>query len=136
MALTPDISFPDEFEEESKPLKTYAFDFKTGRIGGMIDGREAIEQFIRKTIFTARFAHLIYSPDYGCELLELIGKDYTPGFMESEIIRTITEALIYDDRIESVYDFNVTIKDDSVDVFFRVDTVEGTLEISEVINGV
>jgi hypothetical protein len=136
MGLEPEITFPDEIEEERPLLKTYALDMETGRIGRFIDGRAAVEQFIRKAILTGRYKHLAYSDEYGCELVDLIGQNYTTGFMQAEIIRVITEALIYDERIERVYDFDVSFKNETVSVFFRVDTIEGTLEISEVFNRV
>jgi hypothetical protein len=134
--ITPDIQIPDIIEAEQQPSRTYKIDFDTGRIGGIIDGREAIEQFIIKTIRTARYRYLIYSDDVGCEIEDLIGSDISWELFKSECMRTITEALIYDDRINRVYDFSFRQEEDGVYIDFSVDTVEGTLEISEVFNRV
>jgi uncharacterized protein (DUF1786 family) len=50
-----------------------------------------------------------------------------------EIPRLIEEALIYDDRISAVTDFEIEKKDDAFFVSFIVETDEGKLEIEEVI---
>ncbi|TDQ35290.1 DUF2634 domain-containing protein [Aureibacillus halotolerans] len=123
-------------ENEQETLRTYALDFSDGRVKGKITGREAIQQFIRKAILTKRYAHDIYSSDTGCETHTLLGQGHTDGYIRSETERMITEALIYDDRIERVYDFNVTIQDDTLIVNFKVDTVEGLIEQQEVIGNV
>lgn len=133
MSLTPNLDFPNEIATDVvKPLKTYKFDLETGEITSMIDGLDAIRQFIAKTLNTMRYNFVIYSNDYGCEVTELLGKGFDSGFTRAEIVRMITEALIYDDRINNVYDFDISFAVDCVDVSFKVDTVEGTLEMKEV----
>lgn len=131
--LTPNIQFPNIYRPETQPSKTYKFDMETGRIGGKIDGREAIEQFIRKTIHTIRYAFPIYSDDEGCEIRDLFGRGFTEKFIRSEIVRMVTEAIIYDDRIDRVHSFDFYAEDDAVYISFTVDTVEGTIDIKEVI---
>ena len=136
MPILPDIEFPsDEIYESKQPSRTYKIDFITGKIySEKIDGKEAIKQFILKAILTPRYKYLIYSEDYGCEIRSLIGKGFTPEFIASEIQRMVTEAIIYDDRIEDVYDFEVVINDDYIYISFKVDTNENdTLEIKEAI---
>lgn len=137
MPLEPDLQIPEFEEAETEPSKTYYFDFETGRIGRrLIDGIEAIEQFIKKTIKTARFKYPIYSDEYGCEMEDNIGANVSRGFLESETIRTITEALVYDDRIEDVGEFEITFDGDEMNVYFKVTSIEGTIEIREVFNNV
>ena len=58
-----------------------------------------------KIINTERYEYEIYSWDYGIELQDLFGKPIT--YCMSEIKDRITEALLADDRIESVDDFSV-----------------------------
>ncbi|MDO7787118.1 DUF2634 domain-containing protein [Desulforamulus aquiferis] len=133
MPLEPSIQIPQLYQGTTKPSKTYALDFKTGEIKGKVDGRDAIKQFILKAIKTARYRHLIYSSNYGCEIEELIGRGFTGPFMEAEIMRVTTEAIIYDERITRVYDFKVSATGDQVEVMFSVETPEGVLKINEVI---
>lgn len=133
MGLTPNIRIPELYRSEIQPSKTYALDLNTGEIRGFIDRREAIQQFIRKAIITPRYDHLVYTPNYGCEIRSLIGKGYSNPFIEAEIVRMVTEALIYDERINRIYDFEINIVNEEVYINLAVDTVEGTLNIREVI---
>ncbi|WP_139489374.1 DUF2634 domain-containing protein [Brevibacillus dissolubilis] len=133
MALEPDLVFPQIIENVRQPSKTYQLDIETGEITARIDGRQAIEQFITKAIHTIRFHVPIYSPDYGCEIQSLFGRGFSERFIRAEIVRMVTEALIYDDRIERVSDFEVKAEADEVYLSFRVDTVEGVIHYKEVI---
>ncbi|WP_232696184.1 DUF2634 domain-containing protein [Brevibacillus daliensis] len=117
-----------------QPTLTYALDFGNGSIGGLIEGEEAIRQFIRKAIVTARFRFPIYDDEYGCELEDLIGQDVPIALLNAEIPRVITEALIYDDRIDAVYNFDIQRDGDKLTVSFFVDTADGlTIETEEVV---
>ncbi|MGF9711616.1 DUF2634 domain-containing protein [Paenibacillus naphthalenovorans] len=114
--------------KQPAPSKTYSLDLETGEIGGIIDGREAIRQFIRKVTATARFRFLIYDSQYGCELDDLIGQDVSVPLLQAEIPRVIREALIYDDRIRDVNNFAIERTADALYVSFSVDTVEGVID--------
>ncbi|KGK88092.1 hypothetical protein DP68_08955 [Clostridium sp. HMP27] len=116
--------------------KTYALDINSGEINGKVDGLEAIKQLCIKTIYTSRFRHIVYSFNYGSEIEDLIGLDLTEEFLKSELVRMITEALEYDDRINKVHSFDIKTKMDNIYIKFTVDTVEGELTISEVIKRV
>ncbi|MFK4473677.1 phage baseplate assembly protein W [Paenibacillus sp. RC73] len=129
MALSPlsavDVDLSEDLdvvtETDVEPSRTYALDLDSGAVGGIIDGREAIRQFILKAILTSRFHFSIYDEDYGCELEDLIGQDVPMELLETEIPRVITEALIYDDRIDDVYGFDITKEADNLFVSFYVD---------------
>ncbi|MGM1023557.1 MAG: DUF2634 domain-containing protein [Bacillota bacterium] len=131
MALSPFATDEDRMTvvaETTQPSKTYAFDFDSGEFtGAFIDDKEAIRQFIRKTLVTARYRFLIYDRDYGSELETLLGADVTTEFLESEIPRIIQDALLYDERIDDVYDFDITREpgSDAVVVAFSVTTADG-----------
>jgi Protein of unknown function (DUF2634) len=113
-----------------EPSLTYRLDFEKGVIGGLIDGDEALRQFVSKEIRTARYRYLIYDDEYGSELEDLIGSDVTEAFLNQEIPRIIREALIYDDRIADVRDFNIQREGDGVYIEFTVEkTGGGTLTV-------
>ncbi|MBC2369964.1 DUF2634 domain-containing protein [Listeria booriae] len=126
-ALDTDIIFPS---------KTYEIDFENNKLTGrMIDGLEALRQFVVLALRTSRFSYESYSADFGSELADLIAdKEATDALIEMEIPRLIEEALIYDERVESVSDFVIEKKDDSYAVSFTVNSSEGVLNIQEVIN--
>ena len=137
MSISPEIDVDGfDFDENSTPetSATFRYDFKTNRITNeIIDGIEAIEQFIYLTLRTRRFIHPVYPDEIGEEVHECVeNPENTIAFKKSEIPRLIEAALIYDDRIERVYGFIITEKEDSLYVSFEVDTVDGYLSIQEV----
>ncbi|WP_416045953.1 DUF2634 domain-containing protein [Priestia megaterium] len=143
MPLVPDFSEEElaellaeaEASEANQPSKTYKIDFENGRIGGFIDETEALKQAVQKALITARERFLIYTDEYGCELEDLIGTSVTQAFIETEIPRVVEEALIYDDRIDSLSDFEVVASGDTVTISFTVTDSNGeeiTFEALEV----
>ncbi len=101
-----------DFVVEPMPSLTYAmnirekeFDKQQNNFIGKIDGTEAIRQAVIKILNTERYEHEIYSWDYGIELKDLYGQPMV--YCMSEIKVRITEALLVDDRIESVENFEV-----------------------------
>jgi phage baseplate assembly protein W len=110
------------------PSKTYEFDFDNGEVtGGMIDGADAIRQYVRKALSTPRFRHLIYTSSYGNQLEELVGQDLPTELLETEIPRIVSEALEYDDRIADVNDFVIDRQGDQLYVEFTVTTKDGVI---------
>lgn len=110
---------------KTSPTKTYRFDFETGELTKYIDEEPAIRQFVRKALMTSRFRYIIYSDDYGNELIDLIGEDVSRGYIETEAPRMIEEALIYDDRVEEVTDFQLEFEGDKLYIDFKVVFVDG-----------
>ncbi|MEH7521680.1 DUF2634 domain-containing protein [Bacillus sp. JJ1503] len=114
-----------EEQETIEPSKTYRLGYESNEISGLIDGEEALRQFVVKAIRTARFRFLIYDNQYGSELEELIGADVSLELLQTEIPRVIREALIYDDRVADVVDFEIVRESDKLFVSFRVVTTTG-----------
>ncbi|WP_309121549.1 DUF2634 domain-containing protein [Paenibacillus sp.] len=133
MGLTPEIEFPTVIQKKAPALRTYKLDFETGEIGRRIDGAEAIQQLIHKAVRTIRFSHPIYSDDYGCEIQHMLGKPFSQGFIQVEMVRMITEALVYDERIHRVYDFTIASENDEVYIAFFADTTQGTIRYEGVL---
>lgn len=94
-----------QLELRTQPSLTYKLDLTSKRIGHLIDDQDAVVQAAMKTLNTERYAYVIYSSQYGVELERLIGQDY--NFIVSDLERTITEALMTDDRIIAISDFTV-----------------------------
>lgn len=113
----------EPIEVVEQPSLTYRIDWKRGRIVGKTDGLEAVKQAVYKILHTDRFRHLIYTPDYGMEWDGLFGGN--PVFVRAELKRRITEALLADDRIEDVQDFEMEFGLDEVKVRFTVVSTYG-----------
>lgn len=73
------------------------------RINGFVDDLEAVVQAVYLILSTERYQFIIYSWDYGVELVDLIGQPMP--YVMSELPRRIKEALTQDDRIDDVVDF-------------------------------
>ena len=99
-----------DFEIESEPSLTYAMKIsqevsEDSIFVGRVDDTEAIKQAIIKIINTERYEYEIYSWDYGIELKDLFGEQRP--YVMSEVKRRITDAVLADDRIDSIEDFQV-----------------------------
>lgn len=112
---------------EEQPSRTYRMDLEKGRIGGNTDGLEAIKQAAFKILQTERFHYLIYSTNYGSEINGLVGS--SPLFVQSELRRRISEALLQDDRITSIDSMQFSFTSDSVLVRFTVITNSGSFNM-------
>ena len=114
--------------EEVTPSKTYRRDLANKRIYKTVDGIKAIEQAIYKILQTERAAYLIYSLAYGSELERYIGKEF--DYVSSDIQRAIEDALLADERVLGISDFNVEqMLHDSLSVTFKAKTVYGEVSI-------
>lgn len=138
-ALDIPILFETIENEQEKTSRTYRIDWDNGRIIGFVDGQEAMNQYIKKAILTPRFRCLIYSNQYGSEIMDtLLDKNVTREYIEAEISFLVTDALIHDPRVMRVYNVGIEFKDswpmqDSCVITFDVDTIYGDILVKEVI---
>lgn len=122
IVVTEDLEVINEAE---LPTRTYKLDFERGRCTGFIDRKEAMEQAIRKILQTKRFAHLIYSDDYGFQ--NMIGQDRL--FVRGELPRRIKEALLQDERITSIENFKLEFEKDKAFVSLTAITIYGDVDV-------
>lgn len=122
-----------ELKVETEPSKNYKMKLEQNSIGDYIDELESMKQVVYKILNTERYQYLIYSWDYGIELMDLIGEP--TSFVIAELERRISEALLQDDRITSVdsfeYDYS---KKGEVMVTFTVSTIFGNFNQEKVVN--
>lgn len=108
-----------------KPSKTYRL---TGdRVDGKTDGKSAMLQAIDLALSTERWRYLIYSGDYGVELEELFGK--SRPYVAADLERRIAEALLEDDRITAVEDFQISFSGDTATVTCTAVTIFGNVTV-------
>ena len=128
--MIPDQAFDlTQLEFENQPNLTYRADLSSNRISGMIDGHDAVTQAVTKILRTERYSSVTYSSQYGVELERLIGQDY--NFILSDLRRTLSEALLVDDRVLSISSFSIReLSNDSLEATFIVETVDGNVGVS------
>ena len=88
-----------------------------------VEGNEALKVWIYKAILTPRYNYSIYSWDYGSELMDLIGKAYTPSLTKEEAKRYIKEALLINPYILEVNVINTDFKDGLLSADVKVKTI-------------
>jgi phage baseplate assembly protein W len=116
-----------------QPSKQHKMNMDRNRILGICDGLEAVRQSVFKILNTERYAYIIYSWNYGIELNDLYGQPVR--YVCPEIERRIQEALLQDDRITAVDEFEFdTSKKGVVSVSFTVHTFFGDLNEEMVVN--
>ncbi|MBP3932051.1 MAG: DUF2634 domain-containing protein [Peptostreptococcaceae bacterium] len=138
MSLFPFISNTDEVKvDNSFPLyKEVAWDFKNNipilENGDfkIVEGNEAIKVWVYKAILTPRYNYSIYTWDYGSELLDLIGKAYTPSLTKSEAKRYIEEALLINPYILEVNVLDTDFKDGILSANVKIVTIYGESEVT------
>lgn len=122
-----------DLEIERQPSKTYKMNLEGNTTRGYTDGLEAMKQVVFKILNTERFAYSMYSWNYGIETMDLYGEPVS--WVCPELERRITEALVQDDRIEEVtdFDFDLSMKG-VVHVTFVVHTIFGEIQEERTVN--
>ena len=118
------------FEIKKQPTQTYRMDMENRLVQGYTDGLEAM---IHKIILTERYQYMMYSWNYGIELLDLMGEPVS--YVCPELERRISEALLCDDRIEGVDHFTFDVSQKGVvHISFTVHTVFGEVKAEREVN--
>ena len=125
--MIPVQAYIAELEYKEQPSKTFKMRNDKEVVKGTCDGIEAMKQAIYLALNVERYTCPLVSWSYGVELADLFGMP--TSYCIPEIERRIRDALIVDDRIEKVYDFQFkTPKKGVIFVEFKVDTNVGTIE--------
>jgi len=120
-----------DFTFEALPSKTFRLNHNNLTVTGTIDQIQAVEQAVFLILNVERYQWLIYSWNYGVELHGLIGKD--PEYCLPEIERRVREALLQDDRITAVQDFQFEINKKQVLTAFTVVSIFGEINVEKVV---
>lgn len=116
-----------DYDIAERATRTYRLNFDGRNSAGMLDGREAMKQAIYLILNTERYSYEMYSWDYGVELEELIG-DQNSDTLQVNVRNAITDALMQDDRITEVSDFEFKREHGYLTVTFNVATTEGDIQ--------
>ena len=96
----------------------------------IVEGNEAVKVWVYKAILTPRYNYSIYTWDYGSELLDLIGKAYTPSLTKEEAKRLIKEALLINPYILEVEITDINFKDSLLSADIKIVTIYGESEVT------
>ncbi len=122
-----------DFEIATQPTKTYRMDMGKNQIRGYTDNLEAMKQTIYKIVNTERYQYIMYSWNYGIELLDLFGEPIS--YVIPEVKRRIKEALTWDDRINSVDNFETDLPEKGVlHISFTAHTIFGDVQAERTVN--
>lgn len=122
-----------DFEIRQQPTLTYRMQQDSSLVRGYTDGLEAIRQAVYKIIMTERYQYTMYSWNYGIELLDLFGEPVT--YVCPELKRRISEALLCDDRIQGVDNFEYDLSRKGIIlVSFTVHTIFGDVWAEREVN--
>lgn len=122
-------SLTTSINEVTYATKTYHLNGDEKRVDGYSDGTDAVAQAIYLILNTERYRYPIYDWNYGVELLDLYGKPLP--YVVSEAERRITEALMQDDRIKSVDNFQFAKTGRKLHVTFDVTTDTAKLQVEK-----
>ena len=114
---------------QSQPSRTYQD--RTTVISGMTDGQKAIIQTANHILNKERYDYAIYPDWFGMELEKYKGQSFQ--YLEAQIEKDLSDALLQDDRIYSIIVTKIEQLDiDSAHVVFDMYTNEGTIQDMEV----
>ena len=103
--MIPGTNSLKEIEIVAGTSRDYRMELDGKHVAGTCDDLEAVKQAAFCILNTERYRYPIYSWNYGIELVDLYGKP--EDYVQSELPVRVTEALMQDDRIESVDNFEI-----------------------------
>ena len=138
MSLFPFVTYKEDIvKNNSFPLyREIAWDFKRNtpiiQNGDfkIVEGNNAIKVWVYKALLTPRYNYSIYSWNYGSELMDLIGKAYTPSLTKEEAKRYIKEALLINPYILEVTVIDTDFKNDLLSADIKIVTIYGESEVT------
>lgn len=94
------------------------------------EGLEALKGWALNAVRTERYRWEIYSAQYGCEMVRLVGQQYTEDTKLSEAVRYVREALLVNPYINNVRMTNVAFAGATLTMELTIKTVYGEARIS------
>ena len=118
-----------EIAEAREPSFTWKIDTNTDSVRGYTDEADALSQAVYLILSIERYMHGIYPTSYGSEIADLIGKPR--DYAAAELRRKISEALLQDDRITDVGEWEIEFgkAKNALTVSFTVTSIFGAFEI-------
>lgn len=141
MSLFPLISQPDVGELATTgglPLyREVDWNFQTNKPvwkGGnpvFVTGARAVLVWAWNALHTERFAHDVFSSDYGLDSETLLGRAYSSEVREAEAVRIVRETLQVNPYITNVTQVSVEFEDSVLHLSFKLTTIYGEVTVDE-----
>ena len=96
----------------------------------IVEENEAMKVWVYLALMTNNKQYPIYSWDYGSEVKELIGKNYTKALVEAEAKRLIEECLLINPYILEVDVTSTSFKDSVLTCDIKITTIYGDMEVN------
>ena len=119
------LTFEFTTEKGSRPWEYYVRDKK-------IDGREALQQHIAMLLSIEADQYIIYPYTLGIKTVDLIGMPYY--YVIAVIPGRIKDALLNDERITDITDFEFEVNRNELHVTFVVHSIYGDITEETVVN--
>ena len=98
--------------------------------GKIVEGLDAIVQWVNIALRTERFKWAIYSDDFGEEHTKLLSYTYSQEYLENECNRMISECLEEHPYIEGIENLVVNVEGDHLYISFTLITDLGEVEMN------
>lgn len=129
--------FPFEQEEVTEEEETieyypreYDIDFSTGKLTGkIVEGSKAIAIWVFFAMQIDRYKFYTYSWDYGNELKNLIGKNYSKEYINSEIERMIKDCVEENPYVNGIQNLKIEKIENTISISFEILTDYGVEEV-------
>lgn len=138
MSLFPLIDRPDDGVLAAAELPLYRetdWNFQTNEPvwrGGdpvMVTGTRAVLVWAWNALHTERFAHDVFSGDYGPDFSALRGQPYTEEVRAAEAIRIVRETLMINPYITDVTQVSAEFSGSTLALRFKLTTIYGEVSI-------
>lgn len=110
--------------------KAFLYDFEKGDFvyhNGtpvLLEGKEALKAWIEKCIRTVKFKAAVHKNlDYGPQIEDLIGSVFDNDFIQAEIEREVSDALLKNPYILNINDFSFEIEGSKLSATITITTI-------------
>ena len=80
-------------------------------------------------LHTPRFAHDVFSTNYGQNISQLVGRPYSDGVRQSEAVRILRDTLLVNPYIKAVEQVEVAVEGSTLRLTARLKTIYGEVPI-------
>lgn len=116
---------------QRQPSLTWYINKETNQIEGETDGLAAVRQAVEIILNCERFRWQIYQPYSGVEW-DIIGLD--PGYAATMLLRRVTDALMVDDRVRGISNYQYSVEGNVLTASMTIETVYGETQTRVEVN--